>query len=86
MNSNLELEFCNPSSNIGKKLLYLKLNPTPPLKFRKKNKIKELKKELPAVRCFRWLVSLLHITSSIADDKVENNDQVIPLRLEMGTF
>ena len=38
------------------------------------------------MRCFRWLVSLLHITSSIADDKVENNDQMIPLRLEMGTF
>ena len=38
------------------------------------------------MQCFRWLVSLLHITSSIADDNVENNDQVILLRLEMGTF
>ena len=25
------------------------------------------------MRCFRWLVSLLHITLSIADDNVENS-------------
>ena len=35
---------------------------------------------------FIWLVSLLHITSSIADDNVKNNDQVIMPGLEMGTF
>ena len=38
------------------------------------------------MRCFRWLVSLLHITSSIADDNVENNDQVIMPGFETGTF
>ena len=43
MNSSLEVEFCNPSSNIGKKLLYLKLHPPPPLKFRKKNNITKQK-------------------------------------------
>ena len=45
-----------------------------------------MKKELPAVRCFKWLVSLLHINLSIADDNVENNDQVIMPGLETGTF
>ena len=38
------------------------------------------------MRCFRWLVSLLHITSSIAEDNVENNEQVIMSGLETGTF
>ena len=38
------------------------------------------------MRCFGMLVNLLHITSSIAHDNVENNDQMILLRLEMGTF
>ena len=38
------------------------------------------------MRCFVWLVSLLHITSSIADDNVENNDKVIMTELETGTF
>ena len=38
------------------------------------------------MQCFRWLVSLLHITSSIADDNVENNDQVIMPGFETGTF
>ena len=38
------------------------------------------------MRCFRRLVSLLHITSSIADDNVKNNDQVIMPGLETGTF
>ena len=36
MNSNLQFEFSNQSSNIGKKLLYLKPYPPPSLKFRKK--------------------------------------------------
>ena len=36
------------------------------------------------MRCFRWLVSLLHITSSIADNNVENNDQVIMPGFETG--
>ena len=35
---------------------------------------------------FKWLVSLLHINLSIADDNVENNDQVIMPGLETGTF
>ena len=38
------------------------------------------------MRCFKWLVSLLHINLSIADDIVENNDQVIMPGLETGTF
>ena len=38
------------------------------------------------MRCFRWLVSLLHINSSIADENVENNDQVIMPGFETGTF
>ena len=42
-----------------------------------KKNTKKLKKKLQTVRCFGWVVSLLHITSSIADDNVENNDQVI---------
>ena len=45
-----------------------------------------MNKEFPAVRCFRWLVSLLHITLSIGDDNVENNEQVIMSGLETGTF
>ena len=36
--------------------------------------------------CFKWLVSLLHNNSSIADENVENNDQVIMPGFEMGTF
>ena len=36
------------------------------------------------MRCFGWLVSLLHITSKTADDIVENNDQVI-LALLVGS-
>ena len=84
------IAICNLNPDIRvqiseKKLESWKPPPPPPLKFRKK-KTKYLKKELPAVRCFRWLVSLLHINSSIADDNVENNDQVILPRLEMGTF
>ena len=51
-----------------------------------KKKKKELKRELPAVRCFKWLVILLHINLSIADDNVENNDQVIIPGFETGTF
>ena len=38
------------------------------------------------MRCFKWLVSLLNINSSIADENVENNDQVIMLGFETGTF
>ena len=38
------------------------------------------------MRCFKWLVSLLHINLSIADDNVENNDQVIMPGFETGTF
>ena len=45
-----------------------------------------MKKELPAVRCFGWLFSLMNIASSFADDNVENNDQVIIPGLETGTF
>ena len=45
-----------------------------------------MKKELPAVRSFKWLVSLLHINLSIDDDNVENNDKVIMAGLETGTF
>ena len=36
MNSNLQFEFSNQSSNLRKKWLYLKLHPPPSLKFRKK--------------------------------------------------
>ena len=36
INSNLEFEFCNPSSNIGKKLVSLKPHPPSSFKFRKK--------------------------------------------------
>ena len=45
-----------------------------------------MKEELPAVRCFVWLVSLLHISTKNSDDNVENNNQVILRRLEAGTF
>ena len=38
------------------------------------------------MRCFRWLVSLLHNNWSIADENVENNDQVIMPGFETGTF
>ena len=38
------------------------------------------------MRCFGWLVSLLHINLSIEDANVENNDQVIMAGLEAGTF
>ena len=38
------------------------------------------------MRCFKWLVGLLHINLSIADDNVESNDQVIMPGLETGTF
>ena len=38
------------------------------------------------MRWFRWLVSLLNINSSIADENVENNDQVIMPGFETGTF
>ena len=38
------------------------------------------------MRCFGWLVSLLHITSKTGDDIVENNDQVILAGLETGTL
>ena len=38
------------------------------------------------MRCFGRLVILLHINLSIADDNVENNDQVIMPGLETGTF
>ena len=43
-------------------------------------------KELPAVRCFGWLDTLLHIASKTADDIVKNNDQVILPGLESETF
>ena len=36
MNSNLQIEFSNQSSNLRKKLLYLKPHPPPSLKFTKK--------------------------------------------------
>ena len=38
------------------------------------------------MRCFEWLVTLLHISSKTADDIVENNDQVILPGLEAETF
>ena len=38
------------------------------------------------MQCFVWLVSLLHNNSSIADENVENNDQVIMPGFETGTF
>ena len=38
------------------------------------------------MRCFDLLVILLHISSKIADDIVENNDQVILPGLEKETF
>ena len=38
------------------------------------------------MRCFRLLVTLLHISSKTADDIVENNDQVILPGLEEETF
>ena len=49
-------------------------------------KTKYLKNKLQTVRCFRWLVSFLHITSKSADDIVENNNQVILAGFETGTF
>ena len=39
MNSNLQFEFSNQSSNLGKKLLSLKAQPPPSLKFEKKKLI-----------------------------------------------
>ena len=36
MNSNLQFDFNNPSSNLGKKLLSLKPQPPPSLKLKKK--------------------------------------------------
>ena len=82
MNSNLEFKFSNQSSNLEKKLLSLK--PYPPLSLKLKKK--KLKKELPAVRCFGWLFSLMNIASSFADDNVENNDQVILPGIKTETF
>ena len=38
------------------------------------------------MQCFKWLVSLLHNNSSIADENVKNNDQVIMPGFETGTF
>ena len=38
------------------------------------------------MRCFGWLVTLLHISSKTADDIVENNDQEILSGLESETF
>ena len=38
------------------------------------------------MRCFGWLVTLLHISSKTADDVVENNDQEILSGLESETF
>ena len=38
------------------------------------------------MRCFGFLVTLLHISSKTADDIVENNDQVILADLEAETF
>ena len=38
------------------------------------------------MRCFGWLVTLLHISSKTADDIVENNDQVILAGLQAETF
>ena len=35
---------------------------------------------------FRWVVTLLHISSKTADDIVENNDQVILPGIEEETF
>ena len=40
MNSNLQYEFSNQSSNLRKKLLHLKPHPPPSLKFRKKKQTK----------------------------------------------
>ena len=45
-----------------------------------------MEKELPAMRCFDLLVTLLDISSKTADDIVENNDQVILSGLEEETF
>ena len=38
------------------------------------------------MRCFGFLVTLLHISSKTADDIVENNDQVILPGLEEETI
>ena len=38
------------------------------------------------MRCFRLLVTLLHIFSKTADDIVKNNDQVSLAGLEAETF
>ena len=45
-----------------------------------------MKKELPVVRVFGWVVTLLHISSKTSDDIVENNDQVILPVIEEETF
>ena len=79
---------------ISEKTGILKPQPPPFSKFRKKKKITEerftssayLKKDLPAVRYFGWLFSLMNIASSLADDNVINNDQVIMPELETVTF
>ena len=38
------------------------------------------------MRCFEWLVTLLHISSKTTDDIVENNDQVILSGIEAETI
>ena len=54
--------------------------------FEIKKKTKQLKNKFQTVRCFGWVVSLLHITSKTADDIVENKDQVILAGLETRTL
>ena len=83
MDSNLQFELSNPSSNLGKNLYLENLSHHLLWKFRKKQ---NLEKELPAMQCFGLLVTLLHISSKKADDIVENNDQVILPGLEEETF
>ena len=38
------------------------------------------------MRCFEWLVTLLHISSKTTDDIVKNNDQVILSGIEAETI
>ena len=84
MDSNLQFEYINSSSNLGKKTGNLKSSATTIFENVGKNKITE--ERITSSAIFWMSINLLHYSSKTADDIMENNDQVILHRLEAETF
>ena len=84
MVSTLEFKYSDLCFNLSRSLYLVKLSQHLQGKFIKKKKI--LKNDFQEVRCLGCLVSFQNITLSTANDNVENNNYLVPLGLEPGTF